>query len=287
MEADTRCVMCSRHIEDGGHLFFNCKAVKQLWSYLALEEHCSLLSEMHSAKDTITYILKLEEGTQLGIVLLLWLWWQERNAVCEGERRRLSNDLAYVVQRMKEEFLELHKPKERNLDTRVKGWSRPSGDWVKINSDGSFLPSIGAGGWGFVIRDDSAQVITAGAGNLKHIRDALQAEVAASTQGIKAALEKGMTKVILETDSLILKQALTSDQYRFAEIGGMVLELKTLITGGLNNFICNYVPRTCNKVAHALAAKGSMLPQGDGSRWEGMPPCVAVLVASDAAEPLS
>jgi hypothetical protein len=158
---------------------------------------------------------------------------------------------------------------------------------VKINSDESFLPSNGEGGWGFVIRDDLAQVIMAGAGSLKHIRDALQAEVAACTQGIKAALEKGMTKVILETDSPTLKHALTSDQYRFTEIGGMVLELKTSIIGGLNNFICNYVPRTCNKVAHALAAKGSMLPRGDGSRWEGTPPCVAVLMASDAAEPLS
>jgi hypothetical protein len=38
------------------------------------------------------------------------------------------NDLSYVVQRMKEEFLEMHKPKERNPVTTVKGWSRPSGD---------------------------------------------------------------------------------------------------------------------------------------------------------------
>jgi hypothetical protein len=37
-------------------------------------------------------------------------------------------------------------------------------------------------------------------------------------------IEKGMTKVIIETDSLILKQALTSDSYKFTNIGGKLLE---------------------------------------------------------------
>jgi hypothetical protein len=105
--------------------------------------------------------------------------------------------------------------------------------------------------------------------------------------GVKAALEKGMSKVILETDSTILKHALSSDMYRFVEIGGMVLELKNLIIGGFCNFICNYAPRNYNQVAHAVAAKGSRFPQGDGTRWECTPSFVVVLVASDAAESLS
>jgi hypothetical protein len=83
---------------------------------------------------------------------------------------------------------------------------------------------------------------------LRQVRDALQAEVAACIQGVKVALEKGMSKVILETDSMILKHALSSNMYRFAEIGGMVLELKNLIIGGFCNFICNYAPRNCNQV---------------------------------------
>jgi ribonuclease HI len=84
----------------------------------------------------------------------------------------------------------------------------------------------------------------AGAGSLRHVRDALQVEVAANTQGIKAALEKGMTKVILETDSMIMKHALNSDMYRSAVIGGMVLEPKNLVIGGFSNFMCNYFQET-------------------------------------------
>jgi hypothetical protein len=161
------------------------------------------------------------------------------------------------------ELIEVHNKMEGTPAIRPKCWNKPPSDWVKINSDGAFSVSNGERGWGFVIRDDSTEAIAAGAGSVKHIRDALQAKAYACTQEIRAAILRGKIKVILETDSLILKQALSSDSYRFAEIGGMVLELKNLITGGFNNFLCNYVLRNCNKVAHALAAKGDMLPQDD------------------------
>lgn len=38
MELDTKCVMCNRLDEDGGHLFLKCKLVKQLWRELNLED---------------------------------------------------------------------------------------------------------------------------------------------------------------------------------------------------------------------------------------------------------
>jgi hypothetical protein len=60
-----------------------------------------------------------------------------------------------------------------------------------------------------------------------------------------------MTRVILETDSLILKQALESDSYIFAEVGGMLYEMKNVISSHFSNFFCSFAPRTCNKVAHA------------------------------------
>jgi hypothetical protein len=54
----------------------------------------------------------------------------------------------------------------------------------------------------------------AGAGSLRHVRDALQVEVAANTQGIKAALEKGMTKVILDSgDRLNDPEACTKQRH--------------------------------------------------------------------------
>jgi hypothetical protein len=34
VKIDTKCVMCERHDEDGAHLFFKCKGVRQVWANL-------------------------------------------------------------------------------------------------------------------------------------------------------------------------------------------------------------------------------------------------------------
>jgi hypothetical protein len=38
VELDTRCAVCHRLFEDGGHLFMSCKFVKQRWRSLMLED---------------------------------------------------------------------------------------------------------------------------------------------------------------------------------------------------------------------------------------------------------
>jgi hypothetical protein len=50
-----------------------------------------------SFQEVVEHILKMEEKIQLKVVLLLWLWWTERNGVREGELMRSVADLAYVV----------------------------------------------------------------------------------------------------------------------------------------------------------------------------------------------
>ena len=64
---------------------------------------------MSSRQDVIALILKIEEGLQLRVILLLYQWWNERNRVREGDRRRTVGDIAFVVHRNTDEFLELHK----------------------------------------------------------------------------------------------------------------------------------------------------------------------------------
>jgi hypothetical protein len=38
IDLDTRCPMCKRLDEDGGHLFIKCKKVKEIWWDFSLEE---------------------------------------------------------------------------------------------------------------------------------------------------------------------------------------------------------------------------------------------------------
>ena len=67
--------------------------------------------------------------------------------------------------------------------------------------------------WGFIIRDHDADVISTGRGRLGYALSAFQAELVACLQGVQAAMSLGIGKLIMETDALMVKQALSSNDY--------------------------------------------------------------------------
>ena len=55
MEIDTRCPMCWRLDEDGGHCFLKCKLVKKCWQHLNLEDVRVHLLTFGSAKEVVRH----------------------------------------------------------------------------------------------------------------------------------------------------------------------------------------------------------------------------------------
>ena len=60
-----------------------------------------------------------------------------------------------------------------------------------------------------------------------------------------------------------------------------------MLPSEFSDFHIDYVSRSCNKVAHALAAIGCKCSHGAGLRWESTPTLVEDLVANDRAASLS
>lgn len=46
---DTKCPVCDRFDEDGGHSFLKCKLAKQVWKELKMEDKCAQLSAFSNA----------------------------------------------------------------------------------------------------------------------------------------------------------------------------------------------------------------------------------------------
>uniref|UniRef100_A0A0A9G3F5 RNase H type-1 domain-containing protein n=1 Tax=Arundo donax TaxID=35708 RepID=A0A0A9G3F5_ARUDO len=65
-------------------------------------------------------------------------------------------------------------------------------------------------------------------------------------KGIHAAMASGMTKIVLEMDSTMVKHALEGQQYNPSALGNLNLDLKHL--SDLHFSACSfcYCPRTCN-----------------------------------------
>lgn len=267
LDLDTKCVACNRLDEDGGHLFFKCKEVKKIWRELNLEDLTCELANLHSARAIVEALSALGENEKLTASLLLYTWWNERNRRREGDGRREAHLLAVVKQAR-----------------RPSHWERPTLDTMKLNIDGAFRPQGAIGGWGYVIRGADAQVVLAGAGKSTRMQDALHAEILAAVKGLEAAAQWGIAHIHLETDSLLLVQALKESNIHLAVLGGLVLQMKKFIALAFLSFRVGYCPRECNKVADALAAFGCNSPDNTVLSWDGTPPGVEDLVIDDSIE---
>jgi hypothetical protein len=86
VDNDTRCPVCWRLDEDGGHCFLTCTWVKRYWQTLNLEEAHIQLSSLGSAPQVVNNILDRKEEDKTLIVHMLWAWWNVRNKQMLGNK---------------------------------------------------------------------------------------------------------------------------------------------------------------------------------------------------------
>jgi hypothetical protein len=82
--------MCGRFDEDGAHLFFKCKDVRQVWTHLQLDQTRVNLAQVLSARELVEAVLNIAPRRAAQSDHFLYLWWTERCGVREGEKKRDS-----------------------------------------------------------------------------------------------------------------------------------------------------------------------------------------------------
>jgi len=265
------------------HIYFLSTKVTEIWKELSLEQVRLELADKDSAMEIIRDLVKLNEDAQVKVAVLMYFWWNERCRRKKGEPRKNAQTIAHSVRTYAEEI-----KKQTMTQPNIKGagqqcWKRPPENMLKLNCDGAYHATTKSGGWGFVIRDDDGAVVKAGCGKIEHAQDVFQVELIACFQAVKYAMEIGVTNIIIESDSLMVKQAATSDAYRLSAFGGLIWELKDLLAMYFSNVVVYHTPRVCNKVAHELAAMGSSLDLGVDLIMDEIPACMFTLVANDLA----
>ncbi|TVU49312.1 hypothetical protein EJB05_00620, partial [Eragrostis curvula] len=231
------------------------------------------MAEMESAKEVFEFILSLREEMKLDLITT-WTWWTERNRIREGEQRRTTTGLTQSINAYLAEVANLNEKEAKPMYKIKQRWSKPEGEFIKVNCDASFSPSDRSGGWGYIIRDQDGDVVSAGRGKMMHLLDAFHAKLIACLQGVQAAITLVIGNIILETDALKAQQAIETDAYRSTAVGILIEELKELLSLNFLNVVVQYTPRDCNRVAHALAALGCDCNLEDDPVLEVLPLCI-------------
>ncbi|XP_074304588.1 uncharacterized protein LOC141639334 [Silene latifolia] len=158
-------------------------------------------------------------------------------------------------------------------------WSPPPDSVWKINVDTATFEGIGCG-IGVVVRNSVGEV---GRAVVKQVRIQWGAEIVeakAALLGLRMAAQMGLPRVILESDCLMLIDALKSKESVASYFGNVVLDILNLVHL-FNSVSFSFVKRGGNVAAHLMA---HYAPLDFSTRiWVDVCPDVIVdVVASDA-----
>lgn len=184
VDLDTRCSVCGRLFEDGGHLFLGCKEVKKVWRATQLENVRQSLLVCQSAMEVLESIFSQAERTKLLVVALLWKWWNERNRVRHGEKRLTPEAFDSQVSLEVAEWGLFFSPQPSIQTTNISKWRAPPDDFVKVNVDGAYNQTTGSGGWGCIARAPDGDILFAAAGPLSNLSEPIHAESIALLKAI-------------------------------------------------------------------------------------------------------
>ncbi|KAE8800546.1 Glutamyl-tRNA reductase 1, chloroplastic [Hordeum vulgare] len=140
------------------------------------------------------------------ILTFCWLWWSNRNKLREGELPEKAEEVARRTRANVMEYMQIFRAPDK--DKCPTKWKPPPDGTIKINADGSFTPGQTDSSWGVVARDSNGEVLLARAGRQAQAGDAFAAEMYALSHAITMAAELGVVRVIFETDSTLLMEAM-------------------------------------------------------------------------------
>ena len=125
VEIDTRCAVCHKLFEDGGHLFLKCKHANQRWRSLQLEDVRLKLLPCGSAVEMLDENFKLQSEEMLLSVCLLWMWWQERNKGRHGENHQSIDNFQFNTRRQVEDWKKFLSAEKKLISTHNRIWEVP------------------------------------------------------------------------------------------------------------------------------------------------------------------
>ncbi|XP_020097167.1 uncharacterized protein LOC109716250 [Ananas comosus] len=238
-DSDPTCPLCNQENETVSHILAHCPIAQNFWNCLCNLvsfhlQHFNLWCEGSWLNDGL--LLDSDERRFLHSIILngFWTLWKHKNGFL-FERIRDSNQvLAHRTLSRTVEYFKPTSPRQSRISRTIE-WHPPPSSWTKINSDGSYNPTYGAGRL---------------CCNL-----VLDAEAKATWYALTKAVKRQLDNAILETDSMFLVNILT----RKTEIPWKQRSIFTDCFSLLHSFcsFCiSHIPREANQAADWLAHFG-------------------------------
>ncbi|XP_062028350.1 uncharacterized protein LOC133744226 [Rosa rugosa] len=204
------CILCGVENETAEHLCRYCPFVMETLAAvpgLARVGYSSAATQFHFV-DWLWYCAS-HLSSQLWAIFVHTLWgiWRERNARVWDNKHTVVANVVMLPSVRLQEYQRHHSKNKNGGNRRVVPWKPPSAGWVKVNFDGAYHGATGTGGIGVIIRDDMGQCLGGCYAPVSNVSSAEQVEALAGREAVSLAIQRVLSPVIIETDSVTLLHA--------------------------------------------------------------------------------
>ena len=157
-------------------------------------------------------------------------------------------------------------------------WMAPGAHSYKLNFDGATFVEDGIVGIGVVIHNDAGLVMASLSQRIPLPASVIKVEALAAIRAMEFGLELGFDNVTLEGDSEVPKKTLNDGGNTLAHCGNLTADI-LFLTSHFSKVQFSFVRRQCNRLAHSLAKRASMIQQMSVWMEEVPPDLIPVFLA--------
>ena len=231
-----QCVLCWSAMESIDHLFFNCAYTAWIWRSLLGRAGCRRRPRRNLQQEVEILMTSFGQHDLLGATMRIafsasrWHVWTERNnrilrGTCSHKKQVLRRIVQDVVSKAARSRWKPRDGNQRDLlfekwgiqaevpieQGRSVKWSIPEPGTWKANADAALKDE--KGGLGALIRDENGAMCVAVAKQVE-VAPIFVLELRAIKERVEMALQKGWSRLEIETDSLLAKQCLLHEVKR-------------------------------------------------------------------------
>ncbi|XP_074315639.1 uncharacterized protein LOC141651843 [Silene latifolia] len=252
------CSLCNFFCETSSHLFADCFVAKRVWEGLGIGDDEE--DNTRGIRDWVESKWRGFVGREQALLMVgCWAIWEHRNRVVFDN---IMVNPEVIVRRVLDVMEEIDgggfgqlaqgcTRESRVASGRTEGWVAPTDNFVKVNVDAGVKEGEGVG-LGIVCRDASGHVQWGVSHVQDHCWEPHVAEAVAVLEGVREALARGHSQVIMESDCLEVIEALKK-QAKGRSILSLVIADILAFSNSFSSVVWSYTSRLNNSVAHALA----------------------------------
>lgn len=272
------CPVCGNEAESLDHALLDCIFSSTVWSHWS-ENPLSIHGIKKSFLDSIIYILSHATLQDLELFFATaWAIWFNRNRLVHEGCGLPPMQVWHLAKNSVDDFVCSATWDFNQARVSPSSWSPPPPGVHKINVDGASSELDSSSSVGVVIRDSLGQVVAALCKPLPACFPAELTEIMALEQGVLLAQELQLPRVIVESDSSNVIQAI--QEKATGSSSGHIIQRILQTCESFESCFFKHLSRNFNTVAHELAQHDRR--SGSQHLWKGvMPPVVAASLQSD------